>query len=293
MVKARPDRKDDFGLFRVLKGAKDKQARGIFPKMRFEDKMFVLGVGAQKAGTTWLHDYLSRRRDIYLSARKEMHYFNAKYGPGRHKVHRLVEADVGRDPKSLQTDNAYKNYFRRRVPEGTDFYREITPAYAIIGEKGLLEIRDLFPRRRIVFIMRDPVKRFYSPVRLFRDKCRKKERPQRELEALLESPGFIERSRYDNTIRALEAVFGADEIIYLFYETLFRPESIRLFCERVGLPYVPADFSQVVNGGGNVTGAPEPLEQRLVATLQPVYSFCRERFGSEIPAEWHSGGQAT
>ncbi len=258
--------------------------------MRFEDKMFVLGVGAQKAGTTWLHDYLSKRGDIYLPARKEMHYFNSKYGPGRHRGHRLVDADDGRDPELLRTDNAYKDYFRRRVPEEIEFYGEITPAYAIIGKKGFREIRDLFPRRRIIFIMRDPVKRFYSQVRLFRDKRSEKDQPRRELESLLESRRFLERSRYDKTIRALEAAFAGEEIIYLFYETLFRPESIRLLCERVGLSYMPADFGQVVNSGGNVAGAPQPVEQRLLNVLQPAYRFCRERFGSEIPAEWHSGG---
>jgi Sulfotransferase family len=261
--------------------------------MKFEDKTFVLGVGAQKAGTTWLHDYLSRRGDVYLPARKEMHYFNAKYRPsfyGRRKSHGLIEADRGRDPQSLKSDNAYKNFFRKRVPEELNVYGEITPAYAVIGEKGFREVRDLFPRCRVIFIMRDPVRRFYSQVRLFRDKCAEKNRPQPELEVLLEDPKFIERSRYDFTVRALDAVFEREQIIYLFYETLFRPETIQLLCEKLGLSYMPADLDHVVNGGGTVASAPSPIEERLVARLLPTYRFCRERFGGEVPGEWRYDG---
>src|SRR5262245_149682 len=49
--------------------------------MDFEDKTLVLGIGAQKTGTTWLHRYLSRRPEIYIAPIKERHYFDGKYRP--------------------------------------------------------------------------------------------------------------------------------------------------------------------------------------------------------------------
>ena len=40
-------------------------------------KTFLLGVGAQKAGTSWLHDQLNRRRDADFGFLKEYHVFDA------------------------------------------------------------------------------------------------------------------------------------------------------------------------------------------------------------------------
>ncbi|NIJ43343.1 hypothetical protein FHS78_003657 [Parvibaculum indicum] len=47
-----------------------------------DNKCFILGVGAQKAGTSWLHDYLERRPEVFMpSPWKELHYFDARYCP--------------------------------------------------------------------------------------------------------------------------------------------------------------------------------------------------------------------
>ena len=39
-------------------------------------KIFILGVGAQKAGTTWLHSQLSTNNSIDFGFRKEYHVFD-------------------------------------------------------------------------------------------------------------------------------------------------------------------------------------------------------------------------
>jgi hypothetical protein len=40
-------------------------------------KTFILGVGAQKGGTTWLHRQLNKNKNIDLGFRKEYHIFDA------------------------------------------------------------------------------------------------------------------------------------------------------------------------------------------------------------------------
>jgi hypothetical protein len=258
-------------------------------EMNFEEKRFVLGVGAQKAGTTWLHDYLYQRGDVFLPRRKEMHYFDAKYRPsfyGRQKPNHLLDVDAGKDPESLKGSNAYKEFFRKRVPRDIEFFGEITPSYAAIGEPGFQEIRSLFPNLRVIFIMREPVDRFYSQVRMFRDKLAEKGKPPRDLEKLIDDPKFAERSTYEGTVTALDAVFRPEQIIYLFYETLFREESIRNLCEALGMHYQPADFQTVVNSGGKPSSIPSDIHERLLEKFQPTYAFCRSRFGADLPAQW-------
>jgi hypothetical protein len=41
----------------------------------------MVGVGAQKAGTTWLFDYLGRHPDVAMSPIKELHYFDQIFRP--------------------------------------------------------------------------------------------------------------------------------------------------------------------------------------------------------------------
>ena len=42
---------------------------------------FILGVGAQKCGTTWLHGYLSGHPQVQMPALKELHYFDLVLRP--------------------------------------------------------------------------------------------------------------------------------------------------------------------------------------------------------------------
>ncbi|HEY1613342.1 MAG TPA: sulfotransferase [Rhizomicrobium sp.] len=254
-----------------------------FQGMVFEEKTFVLGVGAQKAGTTWLHDYLSQRGDIHMP-RKEIHYFNKKYGPGR-EPDEFDNSAFGQK----RGGDFYREFFRKRVPDEINFFGEITPAYAIIGKRGFQEIKNLFSKSRVIFIMRDPVQRFYSQIRMFRDKW--KDVDHSDLDSFLDKRKFVERSQYEKTIRALESAFSREEIIYLFYETLFCSESIEFLCHAIGVPYIPADLENVVNSGGARDQVAPSIHDRLLEKFEPTYRFCNEKFGSALPAQWHSPDQ--
>src|SRR6185312_14812353 len=49
-------------------------------------KIFVLGVGAQRAGTSWLNSYLSSHPCVSMSQIKELHYFDALWSES-HRLH--------------------------------------------------------------------------------------------------------------------------------------------------------------------------------------------------------------
>ena len=44
-------------------------------------RSFVIGVGAQKAGTTWLFEYLGQHPDVAMSPIKELHFFDVIHRP--------------------------------------------------------------------------------------------------------------------------------------------------------------------------------------------------------------------
>jgi hypothetical protein len=267
--------------------------------MIFDEKTFVLGVGAGKSGTTWLYGYLSEREDIFMPSRKELHYFDTKYRPDtvggvrRRLLDEWTRADTQSDerngPTSSHEDAVYRDFFRRRVPKNVNLFGEITPGYAVIGELGFRKIRELFRTIRIIFLMRDPVERFYSHVRMNRNKRMTKSMPPKDIASTIDNPRYTELSAYENTIRDLEAVFKPHELIYLFYETLFRDETVGKLCALLGVEYRPADFGEVAKSGGTHDPVPPEVHQRFVEKFRPTYRFCREKFGPDLPEQWNDG----
>ena len=211
--------------------------------LHLEEKVFIVGIGAQKAATTWLHQYLSSQPRIFMSPLKELHFFDAIWCPhmaiGQGFHERFIEKlkaltqNISADSKYIDEmtmanihllvdrldmiaggQSAYANFFVKRVaPEQTHF-GEITPSYATLPLEGLQQIHAMHPKIKIIFLMRDPVDRFFSAARMYHRKS-----PQLEggIRALLSDQGMIARTRYDNKIKRLRKVFSADQVFFGFY----------------------------------------------------------------------------
>ena len=41
-----------------------------------------IGIGAQRAGTTWAYNCLAQHPEVYMSEKKELHFFYANYSRG-------------------------------------------------------------------------------------------------------------------------------------------------------------------------------------------------------------------
>jgi len=257
--------------------------------LEFRDKTFVLGVGAQKAGTSWLFEYLSGRGDIYMP-RKELHFFDAKFGPlARRKRRRIRQRATGAKRgknemlaiKSQGDPGLYRKYFESRIPAHLKLFGEISPSYALIGEDGFRAVRELFPNVRVIFLMRDPISRFYSQLRMEIGR-RGTTRALKRIAGKRRSE-LLARSRYEQTLQSLDQVFAPSEVLCLFYETLFCRNSIQSLCRFLDVPYAEPDFQKIVNASESETS---PVEEDVIAELGPTYRYCRERFGPGLPATW-------
>jgi len=97
------------------------------------------GIGAQKAGTTWLHQHLNSHPDIWLHPQKEIHFWDWHYDNG-------VEW--------------YKSLFAGEVKG--QIKGEITPAYAILPTKKIQEAYNNFPDAKLIYMVRNPIDRAWS-----------------------------------------------------------------------------------------------------------------------------------
>ena len=110
-------------------------------------------LGAQKAGTTSLFDYLGQHPEVYPSPIKETHFFD-------HGGVRQTYAGPVRIPgpkiKSLEEYEGLFDGVRDEKAVG-----EATPTYLYLP--GVAErIRHHVPEARLIAILRDPVERAYS-----------------------------------------------------------------------------------------------------------------------------------
>ena len=166
-------------------------------------KLFILGVGAQKGGTTWLHRQLNINQNIDLGFRKEYHIFDAiedanprgiKNDSGNgfrnkriKKILNLNQSgklgkNLGADRKRTKhialelafLDNLdhYFDYFDYLYLKNSEVEAvgDITPNYAILQAPMFRMIKSRLEEKgftvKVFFLMRDPVERAWSLARM-------------------------------------------------------------------------------------------------------------------------------
>ena len=158
-----------------------------------------LGVGTQKAGTTWLHTQLQSHPEVYLpTRRKELHFFDAYFEKGV---------------------NWYKSFFPvNPVEKGYRHWGEITPKYMFDPVVVDRVVDTLGPKTKIIFVLRCPVDRFFSQYRMSYSQGDTNLSPEAFFRSNLEA---FQRGLYSKQISRFVARFGWSNVLVLFYEKLF------------------------------------------------------------------------
>jgi hypothetical protein len=208
-------------------------------------------VGAPKCGTTSLYHYLKQHPEIYLPARKELHYFSREHvlrdmgGPGDQFLAHRVCPDA-------------ESYAAEFAPAGGEKARgEISPSYFDFPEVAEAIRRELGDPA-IVILLRDPIAKAFSQyMHLVRD--------GRETltfhDALMAEPDrtgqrwsliwrYASSSLYAGRVRHYLDTFGPGRVrIFLFEEFVREPQRVLdELWHFLGVdPGVRADTTQVFN----------------------------------------------
>lgn len=243
-------------------------------------KIFVLGVGAQKSGTTWLHKYLSINVNVNFGARKEYHIFDYLY------IKNCKGFVASKDDKlrhRLQNEEgAYEEYFSSLICNKVNITGDITPSYAGLPADCFRLIRSKIESSgfdlKVVFLMRDPFERCWSAVRMLRKREKIELSELDQLKAAYRSDNFIFRTAYNRTIEALETAFTKEQIYYGIYEELFSDQRIEEISKFIGVPFRPEFSSKKWNVSPKLSDAPVALKNEIKKFYSEVYEFCFERF---------------
>ena len=125
--------------------------RQVELKLRMRQQRALPGaviLGAQKCGTSSLHNYLTQHPGVTAPLRKEVHFFDLNYARGE----RWYRAHFGRAGEpGLNLDSSPYYLFHPAVPQ---------------------RLRAMLPAAKLIVLLRDPVRRAYSNYWHERDKGR-------------------------------------------------------------------------------------------------------------------------
>jgi len=275
---------------------------------------FILGVGAQKAGTTWLWSYLNSIDAITLTRPKELHIFDAMLRPEsfatskmRATIDHLSRSPkqkftdwLGRSPKRfvrpiqrvemIENPQAYVDFFKTIDP-AAQVVGEITPSYSTLRPEHFRFIADTLEPHfdvRVIFLMRDPVSRAFSGVKQSMSRLQA-DYPHAfaadanaQFEAVMMSSHIVERQDYEGVLKSLDDAFAPDKVHVDFFERLFHPDAAKGITEFLGVPYKDPDFERRVNPGIKAAPLDPELASRARTAYASTYAYCYERFGAEL-----------
>lgn len=279
-----------------------------------ESPICVIGIGAQKAGTTTVARELKRHPDFAFSAIKELHYFDGKHFPkhadflSKRFARQLKEISARPRPDETGNPQAYRNLMRHlealrlrvELGEGKLSYTErfsrefdlsrvrcfgeITPAYALAPTAAFQEMRDMHANTKLLFIMRDPIERALSHARhaVTRGRFGKEEI----------TPDFflrdevVDRSQYAETIERISGVFDPKDVFYGFFEDLVgdMPGFFRRLYGFLGLDYQAPDLSRHENASEKIDF--DVPARELFDRLRPTYDLVSRRWADTMPDRW-------
>lgn len=218
-----------------------------------------LGIGAQKAGTSWLHECLKRHEEIWLPPEKELHYFDRSpaYASSPSILHpdQPIQRFLGKQSWNKayreRCKDVFKNYngnnelflwyfkylllpcsdnwYASLFAQGRDKIRgEITPAYSMLDESDVNKVQAIMPDCKIIFILRNPMERAWSQFRfMVRINRMNPEASFEEFKNWVETPEQRDRSAYLEIIERWENAFSQEQVLVCFYDDIVsQPEKL-------------------------------------------------------------------
>ncbi|HHB91783.1 MAG TPA: sulfotransferase [Thioploca sp.] len=165
-----------------------------------------LGIGAQKAGTTWLYEMLNHHVDISFPAGKEVHFWN----------------------RQQQKVDWYNSLFINSNIAG-----DITPAYGFLSVKVIKQIYSYYPKIKLIYIIRNPIYRAWSSALMALDRAEMTitEASDQWFIDHFNSQGSLQRGDYEICIKNWLQVFPGEQLLILRFEEITTdPQRLLIKC---------------------------------------------------------------
>ena len=224
-----------------------------------------IGIGAQKAGTTWLDRNLRAHPQVWMPKRKELHYFD-----------RRIADTVPPD------DEWYASMF---APGEGHVTGEITPAYSMLDQGRVAHVHRIVPHAKIVFFMRNPIERAWSQAVMQFNRRKKREIEtvaQKRIHKHFNREGSRLRTDYSRTLENWQEYYSEEQVFVGFLEDIhfFPRDLLRRLYSFLGVDpsFESSDVEQTIHSR-SVGRMPTRLGARLAHIYHDDIRRLAERFG--------------
>lgn len=261
------------------------------------DRVFILGLGFQKCGTSWIYDYLKQSRYFDGGFDKEYHIWDAidvpllKYNlvDKPSFLGRALENKRMKRYNMQSNENAYFEYFNSLYRGDVSITGDITPSYSALSKTRMASIIKNFQDKGVsckaLLLIRDPIDRIKSAVRYNLDRRYFKEginvgetNFRRALEGYYTTDHCKIRTRYDHTLNNVYATFDPNDVYVGVYENMFEKDQVTKMSEFFGIDE-NFEFTKVrVNKTKSKVENMPKLERAIKEYYLEVYEYCNDLF---------------
>lgn len=282
------------------------------------DKTLLVYLGAQKSASTWLWNYFREHPQCSSPPLKELHFFAGNPDRRSDRLGRYldrVETRMGSSEEPagselLQSERRFVSHFRtvleRNACEENSFRElvswsagretrvvgEFTPANGMAASVSQLRnLAGLAPPPKFLMILRDPVDRIWSQIRMqasygLSDRKEIEKNAHLLLERFLADKNDLKPVRYDYQLMLKKArkSIPSERLWIDYFEDFITEERISDLCSFLGIDYTPPKFDEP-----HFVSAVVPLSDRYRKRLRDAllgqYRVA-ERVLGPLPARW-------
>ncbi|GAB4527109.1 MAG: sulfotransferase [Pleurocapsa sp.] len=241
-------------------------------------------IGAAKAGTTALHEYLQQHPQIYLTPTKETNFF-AFAGQ---EINFRGPGDEALKDFSITDLSSYEAQFEGVTTEIA--IGEACPSY-LYYPQAATKINQYIPDARLIVILRDPVERAYAN---FLHIVRDDREPCRDFASALQDEGrriaenwewfwhYIQVGYYGKQLQRYYEIFAPSQIKVYLYEDL-KEKPIALLQDIFSFLQVDNTFVPDMALRPNKSGMPKnKLLHQILTKPNPIKTLLKPLFSAKI-----------
>jgi hypothetical protein len=198
-----------------------------------QKRKLYLCIGAQKAGTSWLHSYINRSSsDEFDVSKKELHIWD-EFFSSDWKVRcvgllsSIFRGDYLRVISLIMPARFYLDYV---IKNSNSILIDFTPSYSLLRRRHLRYIKSCLEDKvdvKVLFVCRDPVDRCISGFKfnIAKSKTREGACIRKSIDEsfidYFKGVDCVNRTAYSRIIPNIIDVFGSKNALFLRYETMF------------------------------------------------------------------------
>lgn len=270
----------------------------------------LIGIGAQKAGTTWLSQMLAQHPQVWSPPFKEVQFFNHRFVPehrkwlpwhfrrGKQNIAKRYEAKGEQMPAALAdyldritkgemfTNHWYKQVFAP-TPDGAKPL-DVTPEYSTLPDEGVDFVAKFLPKARFVYLIRHPVDRAVSQLKMNLTRAGRKPATLDEWMTEIEDPVLLDRGDYATFVPRWNARFGPDRLLCIPFgriatDPLGVMRQVEGFFDLAAHDY--RNLGNKVFASTSALSVPDEARAALRAKMGHQFAFIETQFGRDFAAQ--------